>query len=97
MQEISGGKMMETGNEKVKILCHGCEFGGDIVECCHCPKLTAWRVMPKTIKNIQILAAGEAVARSKGIKDFSPLAYIAVASAVKKGECNYYKPLNKTP
>jgi len=96
MQKISGGKMMEAENKEEKILCHGCRFGGGIVECCHCPQLSPWRVMPKTIKNIQILAAGEAVARSKGI-NFNPLAHIAVVSAVEKGECYYYKPLNKTP
>lgn len=95
--QIQGKKMKETGDKKDPILCHGCKFGGEVVECCQCPKLTAWRVMPKTIKNIQLLAAGEAVAKSKGIEGFDPVRYIAVAIAVDKGECKYYRPAEKIP
>lgn len=89
--------MKENGNKSEITLCHVCRWGGDIVEQCNCPKLTAWRVMPKTIKNIQLLAVGEAVARSKGIEGFDPLRYIAVAVAVDKGKCKFYRPADKIP
>ena len=48
--------------------------------------------MPRTLKNTLALSNAEAVAKSKGIKDYDPLPYAAVVAAAVNEKCKYYKP-----
>lgn len=73
-------------------LCHKCKHGGAVVERCNCPDLKAWVIMPRTLKNTLALSNAEAVAESKGIKDYKPLPYAAVVAAAVNEKCKYYKP-----
>lgn len=85
--------MMENKNQHTPTdLCHTCQHGGQIVEQCNCPNLKAWQIMPRTLKNTLLLSNAEAVAKSKGIEDYNPLPFAAVASAAVKEQCRYYKP-----
>lgn len=73
-------------------LCRSCIYGGQLVEQCHSPKLTERCVIPKGAWSSTILLSNAAaVAKSKGIKDFSPLHYIAVVTATINGQCSFYK------
>lgn len=72
-------------------LCHSCIHGGQLVERCHSPELTERGVIPKKAwSSTLLLSNAAAVAKSKGIKDFSPLHYIAVVAATLNGQCSFY-------
>ena len=85
---------METNKTKIATpdLCHTCQHGGKVVERCNCSNLKAWVIMPRTLKNTLALSNAEAVARSRGIKDYNPLPYAAVIAAAVNEKCKYYKP-----
>lgn len=85
---------METNKTQIAApdLCHTCQHGGKIVERCNCSNLKAWVIMPRTLKNTLALSNAEAVAKSKGIKNYSPLPYAAVVAAAVNEKCKYYKP-----
>lgn len=82
---------MENNNQHTPTdLCHTCRHGGKVVERCNCPNLKAWVIMPRTLKNTLALSNAEAVAKSKGIKDYNTLPYAAVVAAAVNGKCKYY-------
>lgn len=83
---------MET--TEIKTICHGCRWGGAVVECCRYPHLKFGATIPKTFKNNLALSNAEAIAKSKGIADYNPLSFAAVCIAVIKGTCPHFKPAN---
>lgn len=72
-------------------LCHSCQHGGGVVECCRCPHLREWGVLPRTLKNTLLLSNAKAIAKSKDLPDFDPLPFVAVTAATVNGSCRYYK------
>ncbi len=83
-------------NEENEPICHKCIFGIDTSEGCQCPRLSndVWTYFEKTEENTKAYEAACAVARHKVIegkipKDFTPIPFVAVVSAVANGECKY--------
>lgn len=89
--------MKENGNNSAITLCHRCKYGGEEVECCHCPELSPdpWRYFEPTDEHRAFYMAAQFMARQKMKlgnlpQDFSLMPYIAVASTVCNGTCRHY-------
>lgn len=46
--------MKENGNNSAITLCHRCKYGGEVVECCHCPELSPdiWNYVEPRIETL---------------------------------------------
>lgn len=86
--------MKEKGNNLEITLCHRCKFGGDEVECCHCPELSPdiWDYVEPRIETLVEVQAVLSVCTQQMLRERKAAPYIAPAVTMVSGKCKYYAP-----
>lgn len=89
--------MKESGNNSEITLCRSCKHGGAVVEACRCPDLSPdmWKYFEPTDERRAQCRAAQIIVKQKISENrlpgsFTLLPYVAVASAVSRGRCEYY-------
>ena len=86
--------MKENGNNSAITLCHRCKYGGEVVECCHCPELSPdiWDYVEPRIETLAEVQAALGACTQTMLKEHRAAPYIAPAVTAISGKCKYYLP-----
>lgn len=87
--------MKKKGNNSEITLCHRCKFGGEVVECCHCPELSpdVWSYVEPRIETLAEVQAALTVCTQQMLRERTAAPHIAPAVAAVSGKCKYFEQL----